>query len=275
MSRWTRPPGRPLMSPESLVQVQLPRLRGRRQDERQRGRPRRDRGGVQGSPQRPACSTADVLRPAAARSSSALAAAKQFKGLRSATPSTWATAATADFVVVGFFSADGGPDGKRDLGLPARADERLQPDDVLVRQPAACVRMPTRRRPFDRSKGPPSSSPPRPSRTTGSSSPSSSGCTWPIAGILVAFMCVAAVFSIANTMFSAVAGRTREIAMLRTIGFRRPADSDRLSARGRASVAARRRVGCLACAGVAQACRQHQGHVRRQRRSPRWRSRSA
>ncbi len=36
---------------------------------------------------------------------------------------------------------------------------------------------------------------------------------------LVAVMCVAAVFSIANTMFSAVAGRTREIAMLRTIGF--------------------------------------------------------
>jgi putative ABC transport system permease protein len=40
-----------------------------------------------------------------------------------------------------------------------------------------------------------------------------------IAYVLVGVMCVAAVFSIANTMFSAVAGRTREIAMLRTIGF--------------------------------------------------------
>jgi len=32
-------------------------------------------------------------------------------------------------------------------------------------------------------------------------------------------MALAAVFSIANTMFAAVAGRSREIAMLRTIGF--------------------------------------------------------
>ncbi len=40
---------------------------------------------------------------------------------------------------------------------------------------------------------------------------------------LVAVMSLAAVFSIANTMFAAVAGRTREIAMLRTIGFQRGA----------------------------------------------------
>ena len=36
---------------------------------------------------------------------------------------------------------------------------------------------------------------------------------------LVAVMALAAVFCIANTMFSAVAGRSREVAMLRTIGF--------------------------------------------------------
>jgi len=40
-----------------------------------------------------------------------------------------------------------------------------------------------------------------------------------IAYILVSVMCVAAICSIANTMYAAVAGRTREIAMLRTIGF--------------------------------------------------------
>lgn len=40
-----------------------------------------------------------------------------------------------------------------------------------------------------------------------------------IAYILVGIMSLAAIFSIANTMFSSVAGRTREIAMLRTIGF--------------------------------------------------------
>lgn len=39
---------------------------------------------------------------------------------------------------------------------------------------------------------------------------------------LVAFMFAAAVFAIANTMYATVAGRTREIAMLRTIGFRPP-----------------------------------------------------
>ncbi|HOW69803.1 MAG TPA: ABC transporter permease [Phycisphaerae bacterium] len=42
-----------------------------------------------------------------------------------------------------------------------------------------------------------------------------------IAYVLVAIMCVAAVFSVANTLFSSVAGRTQEIAMLRTIGFSR------------------------------------------------------
>lgn len=37
---------------------------------------------------------------------------------------------------------------------------------------------------------------------------------------LVAIMSLAAIFAIANTMYAAVDGRTREIAMLRTIGFR-------------------------------------------------------
>ena len=40
-----------------------------------------------------------------------------------------------------------------------------------------------------------------------------------VAYALVAIMSVAAIFSIANTMFSTVAGRTREVAMLRTIGY--------------------------------------------------------
>ena len=40
-----------------------------------------------------------------------------------------------------------------------------------------------------------------------------------IVGGLVGIMSLAAIFAIANTMFAAVAGRTREIAMLRTIGF--------------------------------------------------------
>jgi putative ABC transport system permease protein len=42
-----------------------------------------------------------------------------------------------------------------------------------------------------------------------------------IVAVIVIVMGLAAVFAIANTMFASVAGRTREIAMLRTIGFGR------------------------------------------------------
>jgi putative ABC transport system permease protein len=42
-----------------------------------------------------------------------------------------------------------------------------------------------------------------------------------VAYVLVTVMSLAAAFSIANTMFSMVAGRTREVAMLRTIGYSR------------------------------------------------------
>lgn len=41
--------------------------------------------------------------------------------------------------------------------------------------------------------------------------------------VLIAIMAIGAVFAVANTMYAAVDGRRREIAMLRTIGFNRPA----------------------------------------------------
>jgi putative ABC transport system permease protein len=70
-----------------------------------------------------------------------------------------------------------------------------------------------------------------------------------LAQILVAVMSLAAIFSIANTMFAFVAGRTREIAMLRTIGFSGAhllqgflVEALMLSLIGAA-------LGCLACAG--------------------------
>jgi putative ABC transport system permease protein len=73
-----------------------------------------------------------------------------------------------------------------------------------------------------------------------------------ITKVLVVVMCLAAVFSIANTMFSMAAGRTQEIAMLRTIGFSRMQvlsgfvlESVCLSLLGGA-------VGCLACLGWLQ-----------------------
>lgn len=44
-----------------------------------------------------------------------------------------------------------------------------------------------------------------------------------LASILVSIMAIGAVFAVANTMFAAVDGRRREIAMLRTIGFTKPA----------------------------------------------------
>lgn len=70
-----------------------------------------------------------------------------------------------------------------------------------------------------------------------------------IAGALVAVMATAAVLAIANTMFASVAGRTGEIAMLRTIGFGRGrvltgfvVEAALLSTLGGV-------LGCLACAG--------------------------
>jgi putative ABC transport system permease protein len=70
-----------------------------------------------------------------------------------------------------------------------------------------------------------------------------------IAYVLAAVMSLAAVFSIANTMFSFVAGRTQEIAMLRTIGFSGNqvirgflVEAVLISLLGGA-------LGCLACAG--------------------------
>lgn len=44
-----------------------------------------------------------------------------------------------------------------------------------------------------------------------------------LATVLIGIMAVGATFAVANTMYSAVDGRRREIAMLRTLGFERPA----------------------------------------------------
>ncbi len=70
-----------------------------------------------------------------------------------------------------------------------------------------------------------------------------------IAYMLVGVMCAAAVFSIANTMFSMVAGRTGEIAMLRTIGFsaRQVVAGFLIEAVLLAMIGGL--AGCLACAG--------------------------
>ena len=44
-----------------------------------------------------------------------------------------------------------------------------------------------------------------------------------LTSILVSIMAIGAIFAVANTMFAAVDGRRREIAMLRTLGFTKPA----------------------------------------------------
>jgi putative ABC transport system permease protein len=66
---------------------------------------------------------------------------------------------------------------------------------------------------------------------------------------LVAIMSLAAVFSIANTMFAAVAGRTREIAMLRTIGFQRGAILQGFVTEAVLLALLGGAVGCAMCAG--------------------------
>jgi putative ABC transport system permease protein len=73
-----------------------------------------------------------------------------------------------------------------------------------------------------------------------------------IVGVLVGIMALAAVFAIANTMFAAVAGRTREIAMLRTIGFRRRQILSGFMLEAVLLALLGGGLGCLACEGWLQ-----------------------
>lgn len=208
--------GQALLSPEMMVQVQLPR--------------RRDGGRTQANVAVRGVTEAAFkvhrnVKPAGQVFSTGtpevivgLATAKQFAGLEIGKSIDLGYGGNRGFKIVGYFSADGGPMESEIwayLPLLMNSYNRTMYSSVNLRVPDAAAAPRT----LDQIEGP---------------AIQMSGMTEPqywreqsklirmylyIAYSLLTIMCLAAVFSIANTMFSAVAGRTREIAMLRTIGF--------------------------------------------------------
>lgn len=178
-------------------------------------------------------------------------AAKQFAGLDIGDTLDLGYGSNRSYKVVGYFSADGGPAESEVWGyLPSlmNAYNRTMYSSAALRlkdgaDPQSVIRQ---------IEGPAIQLTAQTEAEYWRAQSSNINTYLFIIKVLVAVMCLAAVFSIANTMFSMVAGRTREIAMLRTIGFSRGhilsgfvVESVCLSLLGGA-------VGCLACIGWLQ-----------------------
>ncbi len=147
-------------------------------------------------------------------------ASRQFGGLEIGRTLRLGYAGNREYKIVGFFSADGGPMESEIWGplttlmnsynrtLYSSVNLRLapaaDPDKVVAFIKGPSVDLNAQTEPdywFEQSRN--------------------IRIYLTIVGVLVGIMSAAAVFSIANTMFAAVAGRSREFAMLRTIGFSR------------------------------------------------------
>lgn len=147
-----------------------------------------------------------------------VAAAKQFAGLDVGQTINLGFSANRGFKIVGHFSADGGPleseiwgpltvlmnSYQRNLysSVGLRLGDGVDPKEVIrkIEGPAIELTAQTEPQYWDAQA--------KNIRTY-----------LMIVGVLVGVMCMAAAFSIANTMYSSVAARSREFAMLRTIGF--------------------------------------------------------
>lgn len=210
--------GEVLVSPEMLVQVQLPRLRDNGRTAANvavRGvteAAMRVHRNVRLLGQGFSTGELDVIV--------GLTAAKQFEGLEIGETVNIGYGGNRSFRVAGYFTADGGPMESEIWGyLPTlmNAYNRTMYSSASVQLAAGA----DPRAVIDRIQGPSIqlAAQTEPEYWEGQSKLIRVYLL--IARVLIAIMCVAAVFSIANTMFSAVAGRTREIAMLRTIGFSR------------------------------------------------------
>lgn len=208
--------GQPLISPEMMVQVSLSRVR--------------DGGATQANVAvRGVTETAFKVhrnvKPLGQSFSTGAPeiivgrkAAQQFQGLQIGQSVRLGFSGTREYKVVGYFSADGGPMESEIWGyLPSlqsaygrtiysaaslRLADGADADAVLkqIDGPAIQLEAMTESEYWQRQS-------------------SNVRFYQSVCYVLVGMMSLAAVFSIANTMFSTVAGRTREIAMLRTIGF--------------------------------------------------------
>lgn len=209
--------GQPLISPEMVVQVSLPRLR--------------DGGRTSANVcVRAVTPTAfkvhDNIRLLGQSFSEGAqevivgqTAAKQFGGLEVGQSLNLGYGSNRLYKVVGLFSADGGPMESEIWGyLPSllNAYNRTMYSCASLRvaegtDPAVVI---------EQIEGPAIQLTARTEKEYWQDQSKLIGVYLLLANVLVAVMSLAALLSIANTMFSMVAGRTAEIAMLRTIGFR-------------------------------------------------------
>ena len=212
----TNSAGDKLISSEIVVQVSLPRMRD--------GGATQANVAVRGVTDR-AFDVHTNVRPLGQRFSTGSPevivgqkAAQQFGGLQIGQSVKLGFAGNREYKVVGYFSADGGPmESEIWAYLPSiqsaygrqiyssaaiRVKSGVTPSSVVneIEGPAIQLSAQTERDYWQ--------------------AQSTNILTYQlVCYILIAMMALAAVFSIANTMFAAVAGRSREIAMLRTIGF--------------------------------------------------------
>ncbi len=177
-----------------------------------------------------------------------VSAARQFGGLNVGQTISLGYGGNRTYTIVGHFTADGGPLESEVWGyLPSlmnsynrtmysssalRIQEAAEPDGVIEQIEGPAIQLTAS------------------TETEYWAAQSTTVRTYlRIAYLLAAVMSLAAIFSIANTMFSFVAGRTQEFAMLRTIGFSGSqvvrgilVEAVLISLLGGA-------LGCLACAG--------------------------
>jgi putative ABC transport system permease protein len=147
-------------------------------------------------------------------------AAKQFAGLNIGDTLDLGYGSNRSYTVIGYFSADGGPAESEVWGyLPSlmNAYNRTMYSSASLRLKEGADSKEVIRQ----IEGPAIQLTAQTEAEYWRSQSSNINTYLLITKVLVVVMCLAAVFSIANTMFSMVAGRTQEIAMLRTIGFSR------------------------------------------------------
>jgi len=236
--------GEALISPEILIQVSLPRKRD--------GGNTRANVAVRGVTEK-AFEVHRNVKPQGAIFSTGspevivgLAAAKQFDGLSLGDTVSLGFGGDRAFKVVGFFSADGGPMESEIWGyLPALMNaygrNLYSSVNLLLRGDA------DPKHAVAQIAGPPIEMDARTETDYWQEQSKNIRLYLYICYALVGVMCLAAIVSIANTMYATVAGRTREIAMLRTIGYSQLSilggfvlEAVILSAIGGA-------LGCLAC----------------------------
>jgi putative ABC transport system permease protein len=210
--------GEALISPEALVQVQLPRLR----DHGKTAANVAVRGVTDKAflVHRNVKLLGPVFSTGGLEVVVGLSAARQFGGLGIGQTIDLGYGGNRGFKVVGYFSAEGGPLESEIWGyLPTllNAYNRTMYSSASMRLRAGA----DAKAAIAQIKGPSIQLAAQTEADYWQNQSRLIRVYLMIARVLIAIMCVAAVLSIANTMFSAVAGRTREIAMLRTIGFSR------------------------------------------------------